>query len=212
MISLRPKHVRTRLTLWYVALLATVLVLSWGLVGLFLFLQLRSQVDHYAVQDIETVEGLLFFNSAGQLELREDYHNHAESKQVLEWLLEVRSRTGEVLYRNERLGARSLGGFHSPVKASEDIPFAPWHLADGTRVRLASRRHSLDGRVLVIRLAYSEEAVWTRVKELAVASVLALPYRSGDRRLCRLLAGTPRACARRTDDAAGRAHHPGHAP
>jgi hypothetical protein len=43
-------------------------------------------------------------------------------------------------------------------------------------VRLASRRHSLDGRVLIIRLAYSGESVWTRVKELAVASVLALPF------------------------------------
>ena len=96
MISLRPKHVRTRLTLWYIALVATVLVLSWSLVGLLLLLQLRSQIDHYAVQDIETVEGLLFFGSAGGLELREDYHNHAESKQVLEWLLEVRSPDGDV--------------------------------------------------------------------------------------------------------------------
>ncbi len=122
---MRPKHVRTRLTLWYVALLATILLLSWGLVGLFLFLQLRSQVDHYAIQDIETVEGLLFFDSAGQLELREDYHNHAESKQVLEWLLEVRSPDGDVLYRNERSGDRSLAASRSPVKASEDTPFAP---------------------------------------------------------------------------------------
>ena len=40
----------------------------------------------------------------GKLRLREDYHNHAESKQVLEWLLEVRSPDGDVLYRNERLG------------------------------------------------------------------------------------------------------------
>src|SRR5580704_18837624 len=106
MTSLRPKRVRTRLTLWYVALVAIVLALSWSLVGLFLFLQLRGQVDHYAIQDIETVEGLLSFNPAGRLELREDYHNHAESKQVLEWLLEVRAPDGEVLYRNDRLGDR----------------------------------------------------------------------------------------------------------
>ena len=61
-----PKHVRARLTLWYAALLATVLLVSWGLVGLFLFFQLRSQVDHYAIQDIETVEGLAFFDPSGQ--------------------------------------------------------------------------------------------------------------------------------------------------
>src|ERR1700733_2183513 len=176
MISLRPKHVRTRLTLWYVALLATILVLSWGIVGLFLFLQLRNQVDHYAVQDIETVEGLLFFDSAGQLELREDYHNHEESKQVLEWLLEVRSPSGDVLYRNQRLGSRSLGGAPFSGEGVGGYSVRSLRLEDETRVRLASRRHSLDGRVLIIRLAYSEEAVWARVKELAVASALALPF------------------------------------
>jgi heavy metal sensor kinase len=163
------------LTLWYVGLMAIVLVLSWSLVGLFLFLQLRGQVDHYAIQDIETVEGLLYFNSAGQLELREDYHNHAESKQVLEWLLEVRSPGGDVPYRNERLGGRSLGGAPFPGEGVGGYSVRSLRLEDGTRVRMASRRHSLDGRVLIIRLAYSEEGVWTGVKELAVASALALP-------------------------------------
>ena len=90
----RPKHVRTRLTLWYVFVLASVLVLSWGLTASFLFLQMRSQLDHYAVQDIETVEGLLYFDAGGRLMLREDYHNHPESKQVLERLVEVRSPDG----------------------------------------------------------------------------------------------------------------------
>ena len=80
--TLRPKHVRTRLTLWYVLMLASVLVLFWGLTASFLFLQLRGQLDHYAIQDIETIEGLLHFDAAGRLTLREDYHNHPESKQV----------------------------------------------------------------------------------------------------------------------------------
>jgi heavy metal sensor kinase len=174
-ISFGPKHVRTRLALWYVALVAIVLALSWSLIGLFLFLQLRNQIDHFAIQDIETVEGLLFFNSAGQLELREDYHNHAESKQVLERLLEVRSPGGDVLYRNERLGDRSLGGAPFPGEGVGGYSVRPARLTDGTRVRLVSRRHSLDGRPLVIRLAYSEETIWSRVEELGAASALALP-------------------------------------
>src|SRR5277367_5936733 len=98
-----PRHVRTRLTLWYVCMLAGVLALSWGLTGSFLFLQMRSQLDNYAVQDIETVEGLLYFDASGRLILREDYHNHPESKQVLERLVEIRSAGGQLLYRNERL-------------------------------------------------------------------------------------------------------------
>lgn len=170
-----PKHVRTRLTLWYVVLLATVLLVSWGLVCLFLFFQLRSQVDHYAIQDIETVEGLLSVDSSGQVRLREDYHNHAESKQVLEWLLEVRSPEGDVLYRNERLGNRSLGGIPFSGEGVGGYSVRSVRLTDGTRVRAVSRRHLLDGHVLVIRLAESEEEIWTRVEELAAASSLALP-------------------------------------
>jgi len=74
--SLQPRHVRTRLTLWYVFVLAGVLLVSWGLTASFFFLQLRAQLDSFAIQDIETVEGLLSFDSNGNLTLREDYHNH----------------------------------------------------------------------------------------------------------------------------------------
>jgi len=66
-----PQSIRTRLTLWYVGVFAGVLLLFGGLTGSFLFLQLRSQLDHYAIQDIETIEGLLYFDSAGNLLLRE---------------------------------------------------------------------------------------------------------------------------------------------
>jgi heavy metal sensor kinase len=175
MINLRPKHVRTRLTLWYVLLLAATLLVSWSLVGLFLFFQLRGQVDHYAIQDIETVEGLLFYDSAGHLELKEDYHNHVESKQVLEWLLEVRSPGGDILYRNERLGDRLLGDVPFPGEGVGGYFVRSAQLSDGTTVRLVSRRHSLDGHALIIRLAYSEADILTRVEELAVASTAALP-------------------------------------
>src|ERR1700728_1810908 len=104
------RRVRTRLTLWYVFVLASVLLLSWGITASFLFLQLRSQLDYYAIQDIETVEGLLHFQADGTLALREDYHNHPESKQVLDRFLEVRSPQGAVLYRNDRLAGQALGG------------------------------------------------------------------------------------------------------
>ena len=146
MRNLRPRHVRTRLTLWYVVVLASVLVLSWGLTASFLFLQMRSQLDHYAVQDIETVEGLLYFDAGGRLMLREDYHNHPESKQVLERLVEVRSSSGGVLYRNERLGDQALGGSPIPGEGEGGYSIRSARLADGTTVRMASRRHTLDGR------------------------------------------------------------------
>lgn len=175
-MRLRPQHVRTRLTLWYVALLAAVLFLSWGVVGLLLFVQLRGQVDHYAIQDVETVEGLLFLDQNGQVALHEDYHNHPESKQVLEWLLEVRSPDGAVLYRNERLGDRALGGDPFPGEGVGGYSVRSARLRDGTRVRLVSRRHSIDGHPLIIRLAYSEEGIWARIQELGEAAAVGFPF------------------------------------
>lgn len=93
-----------RLTLWFVAVLAAVLVV-YSATACFLMLEdLRAQLVSHAIQDLETAEGLLSFDAEGALSLRDDYHNHPESKQVLERLLEVLSPSGEVLLRNERLG------------------------------------------------------------------------------------------------------------
>ncbi len=175
MQRLHPRRVRTRLTLWYVFVLASVLALSWGVTASFLFLQMRSQLDHYAIQDIETVEGLLHFDANGRLLLREDYHNHPESKQILERLVEVRSLTGRVLFRNERLGGQALGGDLIPGEGEGGYSIRSARLADGTPVRMASRRHTLDDRPILIRLGYSEQPIWVRFEELAAATLLAVP-------------------------------------
>jgi heavy metal sensor kinase len=172
---LRPKHVRTRLTLWYVFVLACVLLLSFVLTEVFLFLQMRNQLDRFGVQDIETVEGLLYFDDRGQLHLHEDYHNHPESKQLLERLLEVRSADGGVLFRNERLAGRALGGNPVPVEGAGGYSPRSIHLDDGTAVRMFSRRHNFDGRNILIRLGYSEAPIWARCEELGAAALIALP-------------------------------------
>jgi heavy metal sensor kinase len=169
------RQVRTRLTVWYVGVLAGVLLLSWAFTASFLFLQLRNQLDHYAIQDIETVEGLLYYSKDGSVELRDDYHNHPESRQVLERYLEVLSPDGGVLYRNERLGNQALGGALAESEGLGGYSTRSAALPDGTPVRMVSRRHMLDGHPLLLRLAYSELPDRTRFKEFAVASLLALP-------------------------------------
>jgi len=169
------RRVRTRLSLWYALVLASVLLLSWALTASFMSLQLRGQLDHYAIQDIETVEGLLYFDASGDLNLREDYHNHPASKQVIERFLEVRSAEGAVLYRNERLAGQSLGGKLLPDEGEGGYSPRSVRLADGTPVRMVSRRHTLDGHALMLRSGYSEEAILGRLREFALASLLALP-------------------------------------
>jgi len=170
-----PKHLRTRLTLSYVSILAALLVIALAGTCALLFWQLRSQLDHFAVQEIETVEGLFFFTSGGQLRLREDYHNHPESKDVIERFLEVRSPEGPILFRNERLGNRELGGIPLQGEGVGGYSERSARITDGTRVRLVSRVHSLDGRPLLIRLAHSEEPLYSRLNELLLASLVVLP-------------------------------------
>jgi heavy metal sensor kinase len=174
-VILRPTHLRTRLTLWYMSVLAGLLILALGGTVALLFWQLRSQLDHFAIQEIETVEGLLFFTPQGQLGMREDYHNHPESKDVIDRFVEVLSPEGSTLYRNDRLGDRALGG---PPFAGEGVggySVRSDRIGGGTRVRMVSRVHSLNGRRLLIRLGHTEEPLWSRIDEMLFASILVLP-------------------------------------
>jgi heavy metal sensor kinase len=174
-MQLRPTHLRARLTLWYMCVLAGLLILAWGGTFALLFWQLRSQLDHFAVQEVETVEGLLFFTPQGQLRMREDYHNHPESKDVIDRFVEVLSPEGSVLYRNDRLADRALGGPPFTGEGVGGYSVRSERIANGTRVRVVSRVHSLDGRTLLIRLAHSEEPLWSRINEMLLASALVLP-------------------------------------
>ena len=174
-MRLRPRHLRTRLTLWYVSVLATLLILAWVGTCALLFFQLRNQLDHFAIEEIETVEGLFFFAPDGALQLREDYHNHPESREVIERYVEVLSPDGTILLRNERLGRRSLGGKPFDGEGVGGYSERDARLSDGTRVRLFSRLHTLDGHPLLIRLAHSEEPLFSRLRDLFAASLLVLP-------------------------------------
>jgi heavy metal sensor kinase len=170
------KHLRTRLTVMYVLVLTAILMVYISGASVLLFWQLRSQLDRHAIQDLETVEGLLFFDIHGELHLRDDYHNHPESKQVLDRFLEVLSPNGAVLLRNERLQGRSLGAAPFAGEGVGGYSERSFHLADGTSVRLISRRHTLPGgRPTLIRLAYGQEQIWSRVDQLIGISLFLLP-------------------------------------
>src|SRR3954469_544585 len=99
----RPQNVRTRLTLWYVAVLAGVLLIYVGSASALLFIHLRGQLDHRAIEDLETVEGLLSFEADNRVSLRSDYHDHPYPAQMQERLMEVRAEDGTLLYSSDLL-------------------------------------------------------------------------------------------------------------
>jgi len=175
MISIDRHHIRTRMAASFVSVLALVLVLYILAAGFFLLRDLRFQLIHYAIQDIETVEGLLYFSPQGQLKLRDDYHNHAESKGVLERLLEVRSPDGGVLLRNELLGNRSLGDVLVPGEGEGGYSAREFRVEDKLQVQLVSRRHSVGGHPTIIRVGYSLSPLYGQFRSALLALLAPLP-------------------------------------
>jgi heavy metal sensor kinase len=166
-----------------VLVLAAVLLLFVAGSSFVLYWQLFNQLTHFAIQDVETIEGLLFLSPDGRLSLREDYHNHPESRLLLERLLEIRSLDGAVLYRNGRLGNDELGGKPMDGEGVDGFSERSGRLKDGSRILLVSRHYSMStslvpggSLVMVIRLGYREDAVWSRMKEFLAASLAALPF------------------------------------
>ena len=170
-----PKHIRTRLTVWYIFVLAALLVFYSVGTSILLVGRLKQQLSVRAIEDLETVEGLLYFGTDGNLGLRDDYHNHSESKLVQERLLEILSPDGAVLFRNDRLSNRALGGRPFDGEGVGGYSERDSQLSDGTRIRLVSRRHNLDGHPVLIRLAYSEEPIWQYLEGMVLVFSLALP-------------------------------------
>jgi heavy metal sensor kinase len=169
----------TRLTLSYIFLLGGAMIVFTAGTAAVLFIQMRAQLSHFAVQDIETVEGLMSFTPDGRLNVRDDYHNHPESKQILERYLEVLNTDGRLLYKNDRLTDRSLGGAPLPDEGVGGYSQRSATLSDGTRVIMASRRHSLQERTVLIRLAQNEEPVWHALEQFLAAAALMFPFMIG---------------------------------
>jgi heavy metal sensor kinase len=174
MIRLRPRNVRMRLTLWYVSVLAAILVLYAAGSSTFLWLNLRRELDRNLIQDIETVESLLSVGPDGNLRLLAQAEEN-ELDEAQKRLLEIRSLDGALLYRADRLRNQNLGGVRAPHEGENGYSERSSRLPDGTRIRLVSRLHTVGKRPVLIRLGRSEEPLWHEFKDLLWVLLLGLP-------------------------------------
>jgi heavy metal sensor kinase len=179
MNRLGPRNVRTRLTAWYVAVLAGTLLLYGAGTAALVLHQLRAELDHLASDDLESVEGLLSFGADGKLTLRTNYHDHPYPESAQDRLLEVRGADGALLYRNDLLGDRTLGGTPSASEGASGYSVRSIRLADGTAVRVVSKRHNIEGRATLIRVGFSEEILWRRFWQIAIGMMAGLPFALG---------------------------------
>ncbi len=171
-----PRRLRVRLTLGYVGLMTLVLLVFVVGTSWVMYTQLTGQLSRYIVQDLETIEGLVRFDPDGRPSVRDDYHNHPESRFVLERYFEILAPDGRLLYRNERLGTGTLGGATFEGEGVGGYSERTGRLDDGTRVLLVSRHHVFDGRPAVMRLAYSLEPVWQRVNDWVIDTLLSFTW------------------------------------
>ncbi|HEY1744862.1 MAG TPA: ATP-binding protein [Granulicella sp.] len=168
-------NIRIRLTLWYVAVLAAILAVYIAVVFIFQYSLLEHQMFHDEVQDVETVEGLLFFDAQGQLHLQQGYYSHPHSHLLVDRLMEVRDLSGTVLYRTDTLNGLSLGGPSRPNEGSNSFNERAIQLADGTHVLVISHLHPVAGRQVLIRLGYSLAPLRDRMLQFFLLLLVAMP-------------------------------------
>jgi len=173
-VRLGPKRVRTRLTLWYVGMLAVILAAYLAGVSVLLRWQMGSVLKRLAAEDLETIKGLLYLQPDGRIGVREDYH-HTNWKQVQEGLLEVLTPDGTILYRNERLGDRTIDGPPLAGEGERGYSGRGAKLSDGTPIILVSRKYELRDQAILIRVASSQDLVWNELKGTLLVLLLASP-------------------------------------
>jgi heavy metal sensor kinase len=169
------KQIRTRLTVWYIAVLAMILVIYIVLVFFFQYKFVANQIFHDEIQDVETVEGLLYFDAHGTLQLHQDYFSHPRSHLLIDRLMEVRDLSGVVLYRTENLNGAPLDGPSFPDEGNENFNQRVMKMPDGSHVSLISHLHSMQGRTLLIRLGYSLAPFRERMTQFLEILLVAFP-------------------------------------
>ncbi len=173
---LKPHRLRDRLTLWYVLVMGAVLAIYMCGATLLFFWVLTSQMFHQEIQDLETVEGLLYERADGSLSVNENYHSHPEHRLLLERLMEVRSADGRILYQNDRLQHRDLGGPPLPAELNGSFYRRSFRIAGGERVLMISHVHWMHGQLRLLRVAYSIDPLQQRILQLIAILVVALPF------------------------------------
>jgi len=167
-------NLRLRLTLWYGSAFSVLLLLHIGVATYVHYRQLITQAFRAANEETETVEGLLYQAPDGQISLNEDYFNHPQVRFRLDRLFEILSPDGKVLYKNNKLNGADLGGAPLPNEGITSHNERFLKLSDGRNVMVVTHFHYLNGRPLLLRLAYDEAPLFVNVERfLGVLALLA---------------------------------------
>jgi len=169
----RSSNVRSRLTLSYLAVVALMLS-GFGLATFVVaYSQLRNQVGQFAMWELKTFQGLLFFAPDGTLRL--PHEKLCESDDASGAYVTVLSPDGALLFQSRNLRGRGLGGPPAGGEGINGFSERSIRLPSGEHVRLLSKSHLLDGRRMLIRVARSEEPIRVQARRLLLMMLVTLP-------------------------------------
>lgn len=175
MSALLAKNLRTRLTIFYAALIAAALILYAICVSAFYLHSLREQMDASLDRDVETIEGNLHLTADGRVDLASHEGEADEDEPENGYLVEVLATDGKPLYRSSQLDGQPLGpSLDDAARRGRRHPTS-LRLSSGMLVRSISRRHRIEGSPVIVRLAISEEPYWREFREMLGILGLGLP-------------------------------------
>src|SRR5260370_39653348 len=134
---------------------------------------MREDFDYNLLEDLETVEGTLTKEANGLVSLHSNHPDAAEPR--IGHFIGVWSPEGSLLFRSAALQNQILGGPPGPDEGVGDPIPSTRHLANGAPVRLASSVYHVEDQRVIVRVAYSEEGLWSELREFAVVLLLGFP-------------------------------------
>src|SRR5215813_1973610 len=168
------QSVRMRLTLWYAGALTVVLVLYAAGVFLFLWRSLSTELDRRLHDDFEVAEQMVERTTNGGIRWRSDDTHEDELSDDAG--VEVWAPEGTLLYHSESLEGGAPLFSLPPMRPSG---YRSLSLSTGLYVRVLSRPYTVDGLLVVIRVARSETRLRQELGELFLVLGLGLPVAVG---------------------------------
>src|SRR5262245_55767736 len=175
----RPRSVRGRLTAWYAAALAVVLVIYAGGVYALLRHALSSALDQQLDDDFELAEQMLDRGGPDGVRWRLDpHHEEGNAPEHGRWV-EVGNAAGQLLlYRSPGWDSSALGP-PGPSRPKQDSQLWSADLPGQGRVRVFAAQYSVGGLPVVLRVVRSEELLHQELRELVLVLGLGLPLALG---------------------------------
>jgi heavy metal sensor kinase len=159
--------IRVRLTTWYAAVLALMLILYASVTFLAVRHEFQEQFDHQLHDDFESAEGLLAPTPDGQIRWSGERHHDSDDERAYD----VWSVTGEQLHRSGTPLAvppvlAKAANVHGAYESVE---------ANGTHWRTLTAPTVIGGRAVTLRVSRSEERLRGQLSDVLVVLVLGLP-------------------------------------